>query len=93
MRAGPNVRKLIVHKMSFLLVPPLRGDDEGRAIAVAVAGLFRPGNLMRVCREATAWVRAALTAVKAAPDNPYGDDDELIAGVILSGIDKKKVGR
>jgi hypothetical protein len=28
--------------------------------------------------------------VKAAPDNPYGDDDEAIAGAILAGIEERK---
>jgi hypothetical protein len=69
MKQGPNVRKLIVHKMSLLMIPP--GSKEP-------------------ARDATAWVEQAIAVVKTAPDNPYGDDDEAIAGAILEGIEAKK---
>jgi hypothetical protein len=44
-----------------------------------------------VAREAEAWVEQALAAVKAAPGNPYGNDDEAIAGEILSQIEARKL--
>ena len=33
----------------------------------------------------------ALQLVKAAPDNPYGDDDEAIAIAILEKIDTRRI--
>lgn len=77
---GPNVRKLIAHKMSLLMVPA------GGGLATALQALTKPGNLAAVAKEATAWVEAAIAVVKTAPDNPYGEDDEAIAGAILKGI-------
>jgi hypothetical protein len=43
-----------------------------------------------VAREATAWVEQALAAVKSARDNPYGDDDEAIAGEILRQVEARQ---
>lgn len=83
---GPNVKKLIVHKMSLLMVPP----GCGNGLQTALAALTKPGNLVAVAREATQWVEAAIAVVKTAPDNPYGDDDEAIAETILQGVENKK---
>jgi hypothetical protein len=88
-RQGTNVKKLIVHKMAVLMIPPGTANPLG----VGVAALVRPGNLAAVAREATAWVEQILTAVKAAPDNPYGTDDEAIAGEILRQIEARKRGK
>jgi hypothetical protein len=86
MKQGPNVRKLIVHKMSLLMIPP--GSKE--PFATALDALTKPGNIGDTARDATAWVEQAIAVVKTAPDNPYGDDDEAIAGAILEGIEAKK---
>jgi hypothetical protein len=83
---GPNVKKLIAHKMSLIMVPPGCGDGKHAAAGVAIAALMAPGNIGKVAREATAWVEAAIAAVKSAPDNPY-TDDEAIAGEILRQIE------
>jgi hypothetical protein len=88
-KQGPNVKRLIAHKMSLLLIPPGSGKN---ALGVGLAGLAKPGNLVAVAREATAWVEEALAVVKTAPDNPYGEDDEAIAGAILEGIEARKKG-
>jgi hypothetical protein len=77
---GPNVKKLIVRRMSQLIVP----KDGG--LMDALKSLSSAENISKTAREATAWVEAAVAAVKAAPDNPYGDDDELIVGEILRRI-------
>ena len=85
MSQGPNVKKLIVHKMSLIMGPP------GGGAGAVVANLVRPGNLAAVAREATEWVESAIATVKSAPDNPYATDEE-IAGEILRQIDAKKAG-
>lgn len=38
------------------------------------------------CRAATQWVQDAIAAVKAAPNNTFGDDDEAIAAEVLRQI-------
>jgi hypothetical protein len=82
--AGPNVNRLIVRKVSLLAVP----SDGGLKDAVDLFAI--PGRLVSLSRQATEWVDAAIAAVKAAPDNPYGDDDEAIAAEILRRIEAKK---
>ncbi len=81
---GPNLRKFICHKMSLLLVPP------GGGLASALTAMATPGRLLAASREATAWGEAAIAAVKSTPNNPYGDDDEAIAGEILRQVAAKK---
>jgi hypothetical protein len=83
MAHGPNVRKLIVRRMSFLAVP------NGGGLPDAIALLLDPSRLGRVAREAAAWVEESLALVKATSGNPYGDDDEAIAAEILRQIERK----
>jgi hypothetical protein len=80
---GPNVKRLIVYRMSQLMVPP--GGD----IADAIEAIRKPGNIGAVAREATAWVERAIALVKTAPDNPY-PDDESIAGALFAEIEAGK---
>lgn len=83
---GPNAKKLAIHKMSLLMVPP------GGGFASAIAALTRPGNLVEVAKEATTWTEAAIAAVRSAPDNPFASDEE-IAGEILRQIDARRAAR
>jgi hypothetical protein len=77
---GPNVKQLVAYKMSILAVP----KDGGMADATRLFTVR--GRLAQVAREAEEWVSAAIAVVKTAPDNPYGDDSEAIAGEILRRI-------
>jgi hypothetical protein len=83
---GPNVKRLICHKMSLQMVPP------GGGAGAAIASLMKPGNIGVQAREATKWVEAAISLVRAAAEpNPYKTmTDEDIAGEILKGIEAKK---
>lgn len=47
-------------------------------------GLDVIANIEDRTREALAMVELALYAVKTAPDNPFGDNDEQIAGMIIA---------
>ena len=81
---GRNVKKLIIRRMSMLMVPA------GGSFADGVNVLSASNGISTFAREATEWVNAAIDEVKAASDNPYGNDDETIAGEILRQIEKKK---
>ena len=82
---GPNVKKLIFHRASQLIIP------ESGGIGDVVDAIRTPSKLVEATREATEWVKAAIQAVKSAPGpNPYGDNDEAIAGEILRQIEIKK---
>ena len=81
---GPNVKKLVTHKASLDAVPA--GSGLGGALSV----LTTPGRLQQVLRDAAEWVNQAIAVVKTAPDNPYGNDDEAIAGEILRQLEERK---
>jgi hypothetical protein len=80
---GPNVRKLIAYKTALLILPP--GTPE--PLAQARRGL---AHLADYRREAEAWVREALAVLTRAPDHPYGEDEEVLAGVLLQRIAERK---
>lgn len=89
MTQGPNVKKLIVHKMSLAAVPAAGG------IGDALNFLKDPERIMSAARDATAWVEAAILAVRMAEDpNPWKTaSDEAIAAEILHQIEAKKRGQ
>lgn len=76
------MRRFVAHRMALLAIPP--GTPNPFAAGVAV--LANPGIAAKNWTEAVAWCCAAVDAVKSAPDNPFGDDDEAIAAEILRGI-------
>lgn len=80
---GPNVRKLVATRTAQLMVPS--GGNIGDALNAIISG-----KTVGLAKEATVWVQAAIAAVKQASDNPYGDDDEAIAGEILRKIEKQE---
>jgi hypothetical protein len=65
--------------MAFIMIPDGAGLLEGFE---ALAG----PNLGKIVREANEWVSEAIEAVKVAPDNTYGNNEE-IAAAILKGMD------
>jgi hypothetical protein len=85
---GPNVKKLIVHKMSLLMIPPGCKNPLETGLT-AIANLSKD---VSVVREATDWVKEALSLVRSAAEpNPWKTaDDEAIAGEILKGIESRK---
>lgn len=83
---GKNVKKLIVRRMSVDAVP------SGGGLQSAIDYLMSPSKIAESAKSATKWVFEAIDVVKTAPDNPYGDDDEAIAGAILARLEEKKRG-
>lgn len=84
---GPKARKLWALKMARDAVPP--GGGMANAIAFLTSAALGPR-----AREAEAWVREALAAVRAAADpNPWREaDDEAIAGELLRMIEEERKG-
>lgn len=81
---GPNMRRFVAHRVSVLAIPP----GTKNPLAAGIACIMDTIEQGKYWHAAVAWCCAAVDAVKSAPDNPYGDDDEKIAGVILAGIKK-----
>src|ERR1041384_6431851 len=81
-KLGPNMRRFVTYKMALLATPPGTKDP----LAAGIVSILNIAESGKHWREAVVWCCAAVDAVKSAPDNPHGDDDEAIAGVILAGI-------
>jgi hypothetical protein len=91
---GPNVRKLWASFVAVTAIPPSVKDGHGLQAGVDfINGLRKGGPSHALVQKATEQTEAALAAVKAAPGNPYGNDDEAIAGAILEAVEKKKRGQ
>ena len=79
-KLGPNMKKLLIRKVAVDAIP------SGGGFADGVELFTTPGKLVRLSREALVWIDLAIEAIKSAPDNPYGEDEETIAGVILAKL-------
>lgn len=81
---GPNVKKLMIHWFSVLVVPVGGGISD-------VMNVLSHNHLMKKhMKKALDNTMTAIDAVKAAPNNTFGDDDEAIAAEILRQIDIRK---
>jgi hypothetical protein len=80
---GKNVKRLLAIKVSRDAIPA------GGGFAAGLDFVLNPERMIQVSRQSLAWIEQALAVFKTAPDNPYGDDDEAIAGAILSSLEAK----
>ena len=81
---GPNMKKMVVRK-AVIDIQLMDGS-----LAAGIAALKGILESSVAFETALLWVDAAITAVKSAPDNHYGDDEEAIAGSLLERLDKYK---
>lgn len=83
---GPNVKKLIAHKMSLDAVPRGGGFND------ALGFLSDKDNITDGARRAKQWVQLAIVTLRqAAEPNPWKDaDDEAIAGEFLRKIEERQ---
>jgi hypothetical protein len=86
MPIGPNVKRLIMERMAQIAVPAGGGMSDALAVLTDATRLVATG------KEASEWVRQAIAVVKTAPDNPYGEDDEAIAGELLRRVEERRTG-
>lgn len=84
MTRGPNMKKLIVRRMSALAIP------SGGSISDGLSFFQDPERMVTIAKEATEWAKTAIAVVRATPDNPYGDDEEAIAGAIVDRYESIK---
>jgi hypothetical protein len=82
---GPNVKKLIFHKMSQEAIP------KGGGVADGLKFLMDKERIQKAFRESTQWVESVILAVRSAAEpNPFKDaDDETIAAEILRRVEEK----
>lgn len=83
---GPNVKRLICHKASLIMIPP------GGGIVAGVSAIVG-GKLPVAMKQAAEWVAEAIKVVRTAPDADPNWTDEDIAGKILAGVDERRAAR
>jgi hypothetical protein len=82
-RHGPNFMKLVFNRAAILAVP------SGGGLADGIEFLTNPDKRQRIMKEAFGFAEQAVEAMKAAPDNPYGDDEETICAAILAEAERR----
>lgn len=85
-KLGPNARKLLAHFIALEAVP------RGGGLADGLNFLIDPDRRRQGLEKAMSNTQVAIDLVKSAPDNPYGDDDDVIAGVILERVKHRLAG-
>ena len=83
MNLTPNVKLLMLRKLSFIAVPRGGGFEAGLAF------LQSKERIAAGFAEAKAWTEQAIALVRTRPDNPYRTDEE-IAGAILKKLEGAK---
>jgi hypothetical protein len=88
-KLGPNMKKLIVHKLSIDAIPDGGGFNAG------VKFLMTPGALADGWKKAAEWCDAAIEVIRlAAEPNPWKEaSEEAIAGHLLQRIEERKAKR
>jgi hypothetical protein len=80
---GPNLARLITKFIAREAIPP------GGGLADGIEFFTNPERRKQVLAKAEADALAAIRLIKAAPDNPFGDDDEEVAGMLVEKIKEK----
>lgn len=84
---GPSAKSLLIMFMSREAIP------DGGDIADGTKFFLDEDYRKKVIDRAWENFNLAITAVRSAPDNPYGDDEEAISGAILEQIKEKEALR
>lgn len=77
----------MIHFMAVDAIPP------GGGLQSAVDVIMSPNGLADSAKRCLAQALAAIDAMRAAPDNPCGDDEEAIAGYFVKRIEEAKAAQ
>lgn len=80
-KLGPNMKRLLAMRVAREAIPA------GGGIADGMNFLLDRQRMIETSRKALEWCDLAVTAIRSAPDNPYGNDEEAIAGAILANAE------
>lgn len=80
----PNIRQLLAICVARIAIP------DGGGLAAAIESLSSKERIIENSRKGLVLLNQSIEAIKAAPDNPYGEDDEVIAGVILKSLEERR---
>lgn len=84
---GKNVTQLMTRFLAVEAIPSGGGFEDG------IEFFVNAERRKQVIEAAKIKTLQAIALVKTAPDNPYGDDDELIAGELLRRIAERDAQR
>lgn len=84
MAHGPLMTKLIVQFVARVAIP------EGGTLADGLKFIQDAEYRKGVLEKAESKAVEAVSLVRTAPDNPYGDDNEAIAGAILERLEERR---
>lgn len=92
---GPNMKKLVAHKISLDAFPPGTGGDFHENLMRGIDFIRDPKGFVASVKPAQDWAKAAVQAVRnaAEPNEWKTADDEAIAGEILKRVDERKKKR
>ena len=79
---GPNMKTLLTRVVARNAIPP------GGGMADAIDSIITPGKLSKISKKSLDWIDQAIQAIRSAPDNTYGDDEETVAGAILAQLEE-----
>ena len=82
MTKGKNVNRLFAMFFAKHAIPA------GGGVADGIALCLDQERFRAVVKQAEEETEKAIQAIKSAPDNQWGDDDNAIAGEIMRWIDK-----
>lgn len=84
-KLGANLKRLLAMRVAREAIPP------GGGLGAGIDFLLNPERVKETTHKALEWCDQAIAAVRVAPDNPYGDDEETIAGVILEQVRRQEL--
>ena len=79
--------RLTLEKVSRDAIPP------GGGMAAGIEFFSDPNRIRETTAAAFEWAEQAINVMRAATDNPYGDDEEILAQVILDELERVRSNR
>lgn len=84
-KLGPNFKRLMAYKVARDALP--RGGNLQDKFQAGMDTFTGPGRLAALTLAAIQWCDEAINVMRSAPDNPYGNDEETIAGAIVKELE------
>ncbi len=84
-KLGPNMKRLMTKFAAKHAIPDGGGFEDGLQL------FTQPGKMMKCMNAGLKDAENAVDALRQAPDNEWGDDAEVLAGVILHRIEMEEL--
>jgi hypothetical protein len=84
---GPNVKKLLVMRMSQIAIPTGSGSE---SFALGLEALTTPGRMSDIAKQASDWLQEQFAQIRSTVLEGTFASDEDIAGEVLRQLTGKK---